>query len=84
MIASIQLMRLQMLTAYTLQDDPPLRTVIGSDAYTAIMGKLKTYGVFPHGRRIDKANANESIGELYPKYEKLANSTDAEGYKRPS
>lgn len=25
-------------------DDPPLRTVIGSDAYTAIMGKIKTYG----------------------------------------
>ena len=24
--------------------DPPLRLVIGSDAYTAIMGKIKTYG----------------------------------------
>ncbi|KAK6434525.1 hypothetical protein LTR95_009289 [Oleoguttula sp. CCFEE 5521] len=46
--------------------DPPLRLVIGSDAYTAIMGKLKTYG------------------ENYPKYEKLSNSTDVEGYQRPS
>jgi hypothetical protein len=25
-------------------DDPPLRLVIGSDAYSAIMGKIKTYG----------------------------------------
>ncbi|KAK5121683.1 hypothetical protein LTR85_004855 [Meristemomyces frigidus] len=47
-------------------DDPPLRTVIGSDAYTAMMGKIKAYG------------------ELYPKYEKLANSTDVDGYERPS
>ncbi|KAK6429325.1 hypothetical protein LTR95_014530 [Oleoguttula sp. CCFEE 5521] len=46
--------------------DPPLRLVIGSDAYTAIMAKLKTYG------------------ENYPKYEKLSNSTDVEGYQRPS
>jgi len=47
-------------------DDPPLRTVVGSDAYSAIMGKIKAYE------------------ELYPKYEKLANSTDVEGYQRPS
>lgn len=47
-------------------DDPPLRVVIGSDAYTAIMGKIKAYG------------------ELYPKYEKLSNSTDVDGYQRPS
>ncbi|KAF2768236.1 NAD(P)-binding protein [Teratosphaeria nubilosa] len=47
-------------------DDPPLRTVIGSDAYEAIMGKIKTYG------------------ELYPKYKDLANSTDVDGYKKPS
>lgn len=46
--------------------DPPLRTVIGSDAYSAIMKKIKDYG------------------ELYPKYEKLANSTDVDGYERPS
>lgn len=46
--------------------DPPMRLVIGSDAYTAIMGKIKDYG------------------ELYPKYEKLSNSTDVDGYKRPS
>jgi len=26
----------------------------------------------------------KAYGELYPKYEKLANSTDAEGYQRPS
>ena len=30
-------------------DDPPLRTVIGSDAYTAIMGKVKTYGMRSRG-----------------------------------
>lgn len=47
-------------------DDPPLRLVIGSDAYTMMMKKLKEYG------------------ELYPKYEKLANSTDVDGYQRPS
>jgi len=46
--------------------DPPLRTVIGSDAYSAMMKKIKDYG------------------ELYPKYEKLANSTDVDGYQRPS
>lgn len=47
-------------------DDPPLRLVIGSDAYKAIMTKIQTYS------------------ELYPKYEKLSNSTDVEGYQRPS
>jgi len=47
-------------------EDPPLRVVIGSDAYTAMMGKIKTYG------------------ELYPKYEKLSNSTDVDGYERPT
>lgn len=26
----------------------------------------------------------KTYGELYPKYEKLANSTDVEGYQRPS
>lgn len=46
--------------------DPPLRLVIGSDAYTAINGKIKAYG------------------ENYPKYEKLSNSTDVDGYQRPS
>lgn len=25
-------------------EDPPLRLVIGSDAYTAIQGKIKAYG----------------------------------------
>ncbi|KAK0266819.1 hypothetical protein LTS16_023546 [Friedmanniomyces endolithicus] len=45
---------------------PPLRTVIGSDAYKAIMGKIKTYG------------------EEYPKYQELAESTDVEGYQRPT
>lgn len=47
--------------------DPPLRMVIGSDAYTAIQGKLKDYGEL-YGREDMK---------------KLANSTDVEGYKRP-
>ncbi|GAB7366743.1 hypothetical protein MBLNU230_g0698t1 [Neophaeotheca triangularis] len=45
--------------------DPPLRLVIGSDAYKGIMDKIKKYG------------------ELYPKYEKLANSCDVDGYQRP-
>ncbi|KAK3661173.1 hypothetical protein LTR56_000296 [Elasticomyces elasticus] len=47
-------------------EDPPLRTVIGSDAYTAIMGKIDTYS------------------KNYAKYKDLANSTDVEGYQRPS
>jgi len=47
-------------------EDPPLRIVIGSDAYTMVMKKLKEYG------------------ELYPKYETLSNSTDVDGYERPS
>ncbi|KAI5357760.1 putative short-chain dehydrogenase/reductase SDR, NAD(P)-binding domain superfamily [Septoria linicola] len=41
-------------------DDPPLRVVIGSDAYQKIHEKIKTYA------------------ELYPKYEKLSNSTDVD------
>ena len=44
-------------------EDPPLRIVIGSDAYKAVMNKIKEYG------------------ELYPKFEKLSNSTDVDGYK---
>ena len=47
-------------------DDPPLRLVIGTDAYKAITNKIKTYG------------------ENYPKYEKLSNSTDVDGYQAPS
>ena len=47
-------------------DDPPLRVVLGSDAYQGIMSKIKTYG------------------ELYPKYEKLSNSTDVDGYQQSS
>lgn len=46
-------------------EDPPLRMVIGTDAYAAIQDKLKKYG------------------ENYPKHEKLANSTDVDGYKKP-
>lgn len=49
-----------------VMDDPPLRTVIGSDAYKAITEKIEGY---------DKN---------YKKYEKLANSTDVDGYKPPS
>lgn len=47
-------------------DDPPLRVVIGSDAYEKINEKIKEYS------------------ELYPKYEKLSNSTDVDGYQKPS
>ncbi|KAF1350227.1 hypothetical protein BDV97DRAFT_296642 [Delphinella strobiligena] len=46
--------------------DPPLRCVVGTDAYTAINGKLDTY--------------RENI----KKHEKLSNSTDVDGYKKPS
>jgi hypothetical protein len=48
--------------------DPPLRMVIGSDAWSRMQTKIKGYG------------------ELYSKeeYNKIANSTDAEGYQRPS
>lgn len=51
---------------FGIMDDPPLRSVIGSDAYKAIMGKIEQYG------------------ENYKKYEKIANSTDVDGYKPPS
>ena len=44
-------------------DEPPLRAVIGSDAYKAVINKIKTYG------------------ENYPKYEKISNSTDVDGYE---
>jgi len=43
-----------------MMDDPPLRVVIGSDAYQRIMKKIEDYG------------------KLYPKYEKLSNSTDVD------
>lgn len=51
---------------FAIMKDPPLRAVVGTDAYKAIMGKIQTYG------------------ENYPKYEKLSNSTDVEGYQAPS
>lgn len=43
--------------------EPPLRAVIGTDAYQRMQKKIKDYG------------------ELYPKYEKISNSTDVDGYK---
>lgn len=49
----------------TMQD-PPLRCVIGSDAYTAINGKIETYS------------------KNVKKFEQLSNSTDIDGYERPS
>lgn len=49
----------------TMQD-PPLRCVIGSDAYTAMNTKLENYG------------------KNVKRFEKLSNSTDVEGYERPS
>ena len=45
-----------------IMKDPPLRVVIGTDAYKAINAKIKEYS------------------ELYPKYEKISNSTDVDGY----
>ncbi|KAL8825205.1 MAG: hypothetical protein Q9191_004557 [Dirinaria sp. TL-2023a] len=49
-----------------IMEDPPLRVVIGSDAYKAINEKIKLYS------------------ETYPKYEKISNSTDVDGYQRPA
>jgi hypothetical protein len=49
-------------------DDPPLRMVIGSDALTAMKGKIKAYNELYSTKR----------------YEDLANSCDVEGYQRPS
>jgi len=49
----------------TMQD-PPLRCVIGSDAYTAMGTKLDTYS------------------KNVKRFEQLSNSTDVEGYQRPS
>ena len=46
--------------------DPPLRIVIGSDAYKAVMTKIDTYS------------------QNYKKYEQLSNSTDVDGYQRPT
>jgi len=51
---------------FAIMKDPPLRVVIGTDAYQAINAKIKQYG------------------EDYPKYEKISNSTDVDGYKPPS
>lgn len=51
---------------FAVMKDPPLRSVIGTDAYAAILNKVKTYD------------------ENYKKYEQLANSTDVEGYQKPS
>lgn len=46
--------------------DPPLRCVVGTDAYAAINDKLDKYR------------------ENVKKHEKLSNSTDVDGYKKPS
>lgn len=51
-----------------VMDDPPLRMVIGSDAYEAIEGKIKTYG--------------ELYGK--EEFKQLANSCDVDGYQKPS
>jgi len=46
-------------------EDPPLRTVIGSDAYTAIMGKIKAYGeLYPKYK--DLANSTDVDGYKRP------------------
>lgn len=57
----------QAMYQLAVMKDPPLRMVIGSDAFSAIHEKLKLYG--------------ENYGREDMK--KLANSTDVEGYKRP-
>ncbi|KAF2109898.1 hypothetical protein BDV96DRAFT_615571 [Lophiotrema nucula] len=49
-----------------VQKDPPLRCIVGTDAYSAINEKLDQY----------KENVK--------KYEKLSNSTDVDGYQKPS
>ncbi|KIW08558.1 uncharacterized protein PV09_00523 [Verruconis gallopava] len=49
-----------------VMEDPPLRVVVGSDAYTALGNKLETY----------QAN--------WKRFEKLSNSTDVDGYQRPT
>lgn len=46
-------------------DNPPLRSVIGTDAYDLVLKKFNT-GI-----------------ENQKKYEKIANSTDVDGYKKP-
>ena len=53
-------------TELATMENPPLRCIVGSDAYTAINAKLDNYR------------------DNVKKYEKLSNSTDAEGYERPS
>ncbi|KAL7008177.1 hypothetical protein EMMF5_002359 [Cystobasidiomycetes sp. EMM_F5] len=47
-------------------DNPPLRCIVGTDAYERILKKLDTY----------KENVK--------RFEQLSNSTDVEGYKKPS
>lgn len=55
-----------LLPDLAVMKDPPLRCVVGTDAYAAINTKLDTY--------------RESI----KKFEKLSNSTDVDGYQKPS
>lgn len=49
-----------------VMEDPPLRVVVGSDAYTALGQKLETYQ------------------KNWKRFEELSNSTDVDGYVRPS
>lgn len=49
-----------------VMEDPPLRVVVGSDAYTALGQKLETYQ------------------KNWKRFERLSNSTDVDGYQRPS
>lgn len=51
---------------FAVMKDPPLRVVVGTDAYSAIMDKLEKYK------------------ENYTKWEKQSNSTDVDGYQKPS
>ena len=65
-------------------EDPPLRAVIGTDAY-----KVRTPLI--NSSRSPIADVLQAImtkiqqySENYPKYEKISNSTDVEGYQAPS
>lgn len=55
-----------MTTELATMSDPPLRCIVGTDAYAAINEKLDKYR------------------DNVKKYEKLSNSTDVDGYQKPS
>jgi len=56
----------QAMYELAVAEEPPLRCVIGTDAYSGISDKLEKY----------KTNVE--------KWKELSNSTDVEGYQKPS